>query len=198
MFEADVGAALSDQRHDVERWSGLFSAIYSLIWRNPASNRVVVERAGIGPGDTILDVGCGPGAALEHAAAAGAEVYGVDPSPSMVARAAKRAADATVVEGSAESLPFPDDMFSHVLAISTFHHWASPESGIDEVYRVLARGGRFLNVERKLKPGKDGHGLDRAGADALASKFAEHGFHDCSVETIRAKRAEYVIVSGGA
>lgn len=189
---------MSSHDHDVERWSGLFATLYALVWRNPASNRVVVEQAGLGPGDRVLDIGCGPGAALEHAVKTGAEVYGVDPSPSMVTKAGKRVPGATVVEGSAESLPFPDDTFSHVLAISTFHHWASQESGIDEVRRVLAPGGRFVNVERKLKTGKDGHGLDLARATEVSGQLAEHGFHDCSVETILAKRAEYVVVAGWA
>jgi ubiquinone/menaquinone biosynthesis C-methylase UbiE len=187
---------LSTHEHDVERWSGLFATFYSLVWRNPASNRVVVEHAGVRPGDRVLDIGCGPGAALENARRLGAEVYGVDPSPSMVARAARRVPEATVVEGSAERLPFPDGTFSHVLAISTFHHWASQEAGIDEAHRVLAPGGRFLNVERKLKPGKDGHGLDLAGAEIVSQRLVDHGFYDCSVATLRAKRAEYVVVSG--
>jgi ubiquinone/menaquinone biosynthesis C-methylase UbiE len=187
---------LSTPEHDIERWSGLFAAFYSLVWRNPASNRVVIEHAGVGPGDRVLDIGCGPGAALESAARSGAEVYGVDPSPSMVARAGRRVPEATVVEGSAESLPFPDATFSHVLAISTFHHWASPEAGLDEVRRVLLPGGRFLNVERRLKAGKDGHGLDPAGAEVVSQQLADNGFRDCTVETLLAKRLEYLVVSG--
>jgi ubiquinone/menaquinone biosynthesis C-methylase UbiE len=187
---------LSTHQHDIERWSGLRATLYSLIWRNPVSNRVVVEYAGVGPGDRVLDIGCGPGAALESASRLGADVYGVDPSPSMVARAGRRVPDATVVEGSAESLPFPDGAFSHVLAISTFHHWASQEAGIDEVHRALTPGGRFFNVERKLEPDNDGHGLDLSAAEGLSKTLADHGFHDCSVGTVRAKRVEYVVVSG--
>lgn len=186
----------SPHDHDVERWSGLFATFYSLVWRNPASNRAVVEYAGVGPGDRILDIGSGPGAALQRAREMGAEVYGVDPTPSMVAKAGRRVSDATVVEGSAENLPFPDGQFSHVWTISAFHHWASPEAGIDEAHRVLAPGGQFLIVERKLKPGKDGHGLDLNRADELSAQLADHGFDDCSVETLRAKRAEYLVVAG--
>lgn len=184
--------------HDVEQWSGLFATFYSLVWRNPASNRAVVEHAGVGPGDRILDIGSGPGAALQRAAEIGAEVYGVDPSSSMVARAARRVPDATVLEASAENLPFPDRHFSHVWTISAFHHWAAPSVGIDEARRVLAPDGRLLIVERKLKQGKEGHGLDSTTANELSEQLSRHGFGECSVESIRARRAEYVVVVGRA
>ena len=187
---------MSCHDHDVERWSALFATIYTLRWRSPASNRVLVEYAAVGPGDRVLDFGSGPGAALEHARAAGAEVYGVDPSPSMVKRAGRRVPGATVVEGSAERLPFADALFTHVWTISAFHHWVAPEEGIAEAHRVLAPGGRLLIVERKLKPGKGGHGFDPALATETSQQLERHGFHDCSVETIRARRAEYTVVGG--
>ncbi len=187
---------MSSGGQEIERWSALFATLYSVFGRNPASNRVLVEHAAVGSGDRVLDIGSGPGAALEYAWAVGAEVYGVDPSPSMVKRAGRRVPDSTVVESSAENLPFPDGKFTHAWAISTFHHWASPEAGIDEARRVLAPGGLLLIVERKLKPGKDGHGLDLARANEVSRQLADHGFHDCSVEAMRAKRAEYLVVSG--
>ena len=132
----------------------------------------------------------------EQARKAGADVVGVDPSPSMVKRASRRVPDATVVEGYAESLPFLNDEFTHVWAISTFHHWASPEAGINEVRRVLAPGGRFLVMERKLKAGKSGHGFDSDKAQELSTEIEALGLRDCMVDTMRAKRAEYLVVSG--
>lgn len=189
---------MTSHDHEVERWSGLFAMFYSLVWRNPASNRVVVEFAGVGRDDRVLDIGCGPGAALERARELGAKVFGADPSPAMVGKAARRVPDATVVEASAESLPFPDDHFTRVWTISAFHHWASPETGMAEAGRVVTPGGRFLIVERKLKPGKDGHGFDAARANEVSSQLADHGFHDCSVDTVRAKRAEYLVVTDRA
>ena len=186
----------SPHDHQIERWSSLRSAFYSLVFRSPASNRAVVEHAGVGPGDRVLDIGSGPGAALQHASALGAEVYGVDPTPSMVTKARRRVPNAVISEGSAEALPFEDGVFSHVWTISAFHHWASPGTGIDEVRRVLAPGGTFLVVERQLRPGKDGHGFDLAHARDVSDQLADHGFRDSAVETIHARRARYFVVSG--
>jgi cyclopropane fatty-acyl-phospholipid synthase-like methyltransferase len=87
---------------EVERWSPLKAWLYSLFCRNPKSNLAAVELASLTADDRFLDVGCGPGAALENAAATGAQVAGVDPSPSMVARASERVPTADVRVASAE------------------------------------------------------------------------------------------------
>ena len=158
----------------------------------------MVAHVGVGNGDRVLDIGCGPGASLDHAYLAGAEVYGVDPSPGMVKRASSRLPFATVVEGSAEDLEFADGLFTHVWTISAFHHWADARKGIEEANRVLAPGGQLLIVERKLKDGKTGHGISRQDADSLAETLAEHGFNDSQVETLRAGRSNYLVVSGRA
>lgn len=150
----------------------------------------------MGRGSVVLDIGCGPGAALEAAHAAGAEVSAVDPSPGMVKRASRRVPEATVKEGSAEKLDFPDDTFTHVWTVSAYHHWAHPDSGIAEARRVLAPGGRFLIVENKLKAGKTGHGMDRDAANAAAERLATDGFSNCEVDTLLAGRKEYLVVAG--
>ncbi len=118
-----------------------------------------MKRANPGPDDSFLDIGCGPGAAVEHAAASGARVAGVDPSPSMVRRAARRVPDADVRVASAEHLPFPDHHFTVVVNVASFHHWADRDAGLREILRVLTAGGRLHIMEGVIKEGKDGHGL---------------------------------------
>jgi ubiquinone/menaquinone biosynthesis C-methylase UbiE len=187
---------LTQPDEDVERWSGLRAFFYSLIaWRSK-SNAAVVAHAGVGPGDLVLDIGCGSGVSLDLARQAGAVVYGVDPSPAMVSRAARRVPQAILRQGSAEKLEFADGQFTHVWTISSFHHWADTEKGIAEAFRVLGDRGTFLIVESKLKAGKEGHGLNPSKAESLAKELADAGFQDCRVDTIRAGRAEYVVVSG--
>lgn len=148
---------------DVERWSSLKVWLFSLFNKNPESNLAAVDHMALDAGDHFIDLGCGLGAALEHATATGARTAGIDPSPSMVERASERVSQAEVRLGSAESIPFDDGAFTAALAVSTYHHWADTETGLNEVRRVLRPGGRLLVVERKLKRGS-GHGLDRAGA----------------------------------
>jgi ubiquinone/menaquinone biosynthesis C-methylase UbiE len=178
----------------VERWSGLKVWLFSLFNRNPESNSAAVDRIGLDSDDRFLDLGCGLGAALEHAAITGAKIAGIDPSPSMVERAAERVPQAEVRLGSAESIPFEDEAFTAAISVSTYHHWAEPEAGLEEVRRVLSPGGRLLIVERKLKKSA-GHGLDGAAAERLKDLLESHGYSGVGVETMKAGRAEYLAVS---
>ncbi len=183
---------------EVEKWSGLKSWAFSLVQGNAKRNKGLVEFAGIGPGDRVLDIGCGPGAALEAAVAAGADsVSGVDPSPSMVARASKRVPSAVVKEGSVESLPFDDGEFTAVWSIATFHHWANREGGLKEMLRVVKPGGAFYIVEGELKPRKtDGHGLTRNDAEIAALKIIDDFAVPARVEELKAGRDAYLVIFG--
>lgn len=184
---------------EVERWSPFKVWLYSLFNRSPKSNRMVIELLDLDSQDRILDVGCGPGAALEHAASAGASVAGIDPSSSMVSRAAKRVPKAEVRRGSAEEIPFPDDSFSVVINIASFHHWADREAGLKEILRVLAPGGRLQIIEGVIREGKDGHGLDPRDAEILNARLVELGYSRTSVERIKPGwRHEYFVVGGFA
>ena len=93
-------------------------------------------------GERILDLGCGDGQLTERIAAAGAEVTGIDASPNMVAAARARGIDAK--EGSAESLPFPDQSFDAVFSNAVLHWVRGQDAMMTEVRRVLRPGGRFV------------------------------------------------------
>ncbi len=185
-----------DGKGEIESWSGVAAWFYNLFNRNPGSNSSIVSFSGVGPGDRVLDIGCGPGAALEAAHGAGAEVTGVDPTDGMVSRASSRVPEATVVKGSAEFLDFDEGAFTQVWSLSAYHHWAYPETGVEQCLKVLEPGGKVLLVEHKLKDGKDGHGLSMGGARDAAHLLETKGFVDASVDIMPVKRKEYVVVSG--
>lgn len=182
---------------EIETWSALKAWFYSFTRRDPPSNHAVVERADLKPDDRVLDIGCGPGAALALAAASGAEVCGVDPSPAMVKRASRRVPRATVVAGSAESLPFPDHHFTVAWAISTFHHWAATSVALEESRRVLAPGGRLMIAERRLEGrGGGGHGLTAEGAESVGEQLRSHGYRVATTDSLNAGGIDYLLVTG--
>lgn len=104
--------------------------------------------------ERVLDLGCGTGEMLrllrrEHPRTI---LYGLDLSPEMIRMAEKKQilyADFRV--GDAECLPYPDQSFDAVLCIQSFHHYPNAEKVLEEVYRVLRHGGRFLLYDMYVK-----------------------------------------------
>ena len=91
--------------------------------------RPLVEAAALEPADAVLDIGCGPGVALDLASSEvpRGSVTGIDPSTVMVRQArrrTRRAGNVDVLEGAAESIPLPDASVDVAWAINTLHHWA--------------------------------------------------------------------------
>jgi SAM-dependent methyltransferase len=66
----------------------------------------LVEVLGLGPGDRVLDVGCGPGRHVAALGARGTEVVGVDISARFLQVASSRAPGSLLVRGDARWLPF--------------------------------------------------------------------------------------------
>lgn len=171
---------------DEQAWSRLKAAIYSFVYRNPKSNRLLVDHAALAPEDSVLDIGCGPGAAVRSAASVvtAGLAAGVDRSPAMIDIARKRSAELDNVSfevGSAEALPFDDDTFTVVWTVHAFHHWENREQGLSEAHRVLAPGGRLLILEIK-STGE--HGLSLDGALDVQFNLDALGFTDTAVELL--------------
>lgn len=107
----------------------------------------LVEFAGIGPGQRVLDVGCGTGVVAVTAARTGASVCGLDLTPALLERARENAALSGVAidfhEGDVEDMPFGDAEFDCV--VSQFGHMFGPRPDITlgEMLRVLKPGGRI-------------------------------------------------------
>ena len=109
--------------------------------------RCLVDRVGIRPGSSLLDVACGRGAVLLAAASTAGSLTGVDVSPGMVelASADLRAAGVDGVElrvMDAERLEFPDAGFDAVTAAFLLFFLPHPERAAAEFRRVLRPGGR--------------------------------------------------------
>ncbi|MDA1387751.1 MULTISPECIES: class I SAM-dependent methyltransferase [Glycomyces] len=103
--------------------------------------------AGDVAGQRLLDVGCGPG----HYAAAlverGAEVVGVDGSAELIAHAKERVGDRAELRVHDLELPLDfaeDASFDTVLSALVVHHIRDRAGLLDEIFRVLKPGGRFL------------------------------------------------------
>jgi len=101
-------------------------------------------------GWTMLDIGCGGGATLKRLLkrSRNATVYGIDISEESVKKARQVNAEKLdkqvfVCQGSAEELPYQENMFELVTAVETVYFWPNLPHCLQEVRRVLKSGGRF-------------------------------------------------------
>ena len=101
------------------------------------------------PADRILELGFGPGIAVEALArvVTRGQIAGVDASRAMVAaarrrnRQAIRAGRVSLQYGEAARLPYPDAAFDKAYGIHTIYFWPDAPAGLKEMHRVLRPGG---------------------------------------------------------
>jgi SAM-dependent methyltransferase len=109
---------------------------------------VVIHRAGLSPGEGVVDVACGTGNAALLAAERGARVVGVDGAPRLLEVARERARSQQVVvdfrEGDLLALPVDDDSADVVLSIFGVIFAAEPAGALRELRRILRPSGRIL------------------------------------------------------
>lgn len=103
--------------------------------------------------DYFLDVGCGTGWAVRHAAdllKVGGKAYGIDLSPKMIERAKMNSKDYTNTFfqiGNSEELPFEENYFNYIICTNSFHHYYDPIKVLNEMYRVLKPQGRIYVLD---------------------------------------------------
>ena len=99
-----------------------------------------IKRAGLRPGQTVLDAGCGSGAFLRAAADHGAVVSGIDASEALLAIARERVPDADLSLGDLQHLPYADDTFDAVTGFCSFFFADDMVEALREAGRVAKPG----------------------------------------------------------
>jgi arsenite methyltransferase len=108
----------------------------------------------LGPGERVLDLGCGSGWAtrlLARLVSEGPEgfgqVVGLDVSDEMIrqARGASRDFENILyVWGSAQQIPWEENFFDKVLSVESFYYYPDQERVLAELFRVMAPRGRMF------------------------------------------------------
>lgn len=150
-------------------------------------NRLTIENLDIKPGEKILEVGMGNGAFVKEIAERESSVkyVGCDFSETMIAEARNlnnelvAAERADFVLSSLNNLPFPDESFNTVFTVNTIYFWEDPEKELEEIRRVLKKGGKLHVALRPKSVMKD-------------MPFVEHGFQLFDKEDV-----ERLLISNG-
>jgi ubiquinone/menaquinone biosynthesis C-methylase UbiE len=135
----------------MNRFENWFCA--SSLWRSITERAILPWMvAGYKLGDSVLELGAGPGATTEALRRRAARVTSLEYDHKFAAGLGKRFSDTNVgvLRGDAAILPFPDESFSSVVAVLVLHHLNSHEQqerAFAEIHRVLRPGGAFLALE---------------------------------------------------
>lgn len=155
-------------------------------------------------GWTMLDVGCGGGFTIRRLLnrSKDAHVYGIDISEESVTKAKKVNAEVLnkqvfVTQGSAERLPYNNEIFDLVTAVETVYFWPNLPDCLQEVRRVLKPGGKFAImvevVDSDSKWTSVVEGMTAYTPEQLETLLVDAGF----VQTeIRRKKPSYATIIG--
>lgn len=127
-------------------------------WLAPYYERVIKPRqgnplpgvAGLPVPGALLDAGGGTGRIAQSLVGLAGQVVVADLSLKMLKEAAGKDHLQTV-NCRSEKLPFPDGTFKRVIMVDALHHVCDQQQTAQELYRVLAPGGRLVIEEPDVR-----------------------------------------------
>ena len=116
---------------------------------NRRPNRMAIDALEIVPGDVVLELGFGPGRAVEQLASliGDGQVLGIDQSAAMLTLASRHNRRAitrgrvSLRHGTFDALPWPTASVDKILAVNTAYFFGADAVEIQEARRVLRPGG---------------------------------------------------------
>jgi SAM-dependent methyltransferase len=114
-------------------------------------------------GATLLDVGCGTGHFSRRFTTAGLRVTGLDPDPAMLDYARGLGGGVSYLPGTGTALPFDDNAYDHVTAVTSLCFIADAPGAMREMWRVARHAVvlGLLNRHSLLYRQKHGRGAYR-------------------------------------
>jgi SAM-dependent methyltransferase len=166
---------------------------FILASKNRARNAWTISLLDIQPNDQVLEIGFGPGQAIQELAklTPNGFIYGTDLSDVMVAQASKRNTDAIrsghvlLQQGAESPLPFEDNKFNRALAVNSMQFWSDTVAGLQEMKRVLKPGGRVVITIQPMWAKTEEE--VQAVAEKLVMQLKQVGFKQVRLETRRSK-----------
>jgi len=193
-MEAEPIVRIYDSR--LWRRSGLLRVALGISFEHEEA--MLLDAAEVGPGDTVLDLACGPGIYTRSLAARapGGVVIALDLSRPMLREAARRAlANVVLVHGTALDLPLPSAACDVINCGAALHLFPDVPRVLAEVARVLKPGGRFTVATTRHDDGafaelaaavrRRAVGMDSFTPAELTARLEDAGLRDVRVHHAR-------------
>jgi ubiquinone/menaquinone biosynthesis C-methylase UbiE len=189
------------------RPTGIFGTLVGLVMAmrpsNRERNRRTIELLQIRDGDRVLEIGFGPGLALEMAArlARSGKVVGIDHSEIMLRQASRRNRAALAMGrvqlhlASADALPPFTHPFDKVMASNVHMFLDDPVSTLGR-WLVITRPGGLVAITHQSRNQAATDADTAHGAERIAADLRVAGFTDVRIETLEMKPVNAACVLG--
>lgn len=177
------------------------------IMANRPSNRMrnswTVDLLGIEPTHRVLEIGFGPGIALERALskASDGEVAGIDHSDTMLRQATARNREAIdsgrlrLFTGAVEDWAEDLGIFDRVYSVNVVQFWQDPERVFSDLRTRMRPGGLVASTYQPRHRGAKAGDADRM-AERIVAWMSAAGFEDVRVERLELRPIPAVCVIG--
>jgi ubiquinone/menaquinone biosynthesis C-methylase UbiE len=112
----------------------------------------LISKLGVGSNDVVIDFGCGPGFFLIPLAKVAGKAIGVDVSPGMLERAARKAKKkhrtVKLLQSDGTDIRLADESVDMILLNHVFHEVENKSKVLGEFRRILRPSGTLAIVER--------------------------------------------------
>ncbi len=189
------------------RPTGLAGRLVGWVMATRPSNRMrsclTIDLLQIRPEDWVLEIGYGPGLAIQWAAerSVRGKVVGVDHSEVMLRQAQRRnrrAIRAGLVElhaAALDDLPEFHGRFDKVLAVNVYMFWPDAAAALRKLIQVMKPGGTIaLTFQPRM--GRATNEDTRRGGEKIAESLRAAGFDDVRAEILPLKPVDAVCVIG--
>jgi cyclopropane fatty-acyl-phospholipid synthase-like methyltransferase len=184
-------------------WGNITGFIMAHRPSNLERNEWAISLLNLQPSDRVLEIGFGPGVAIQKMSeiAIYGVIWGIDYSEVMFRQASKRnqraisAGRVRLVLTSVSQLPSFDDPFDKILAVNNFQFWDNKTDVLRRLKEQLRTGGIIALVHQPRIPGTTEDDATAAG-EQFARDLEMAGFKDIKVERKMMKPVSTVYVQG--
>mgnify|MGYP006363941967 CR=1 FL=1 len=189
--------------HPTGFWGNITGFIMAHRPSNLERNQWAISLLNLQPSDRVLEIGFGPGVAIQKMSeiAIHGVIWGIDYSEVMFRQASKRnqraisAGRVRLVLTSVSQLPSFDDPFDKILAVNNFQFWDNKTDVLRRLREQLRTGGIIALVHQPRIPGTTEDDATEAG-EQFARYLEMAGFKDIKVERKMMKPVSTVYVQG--